>query len=83
MACGCPCVVSDLPWVHELIEDGRDALVTPIDAARVADAICRVVRDEALAALLAANGRSLVERHHRRSAEIDRLIAEYRALMRA
>ena len=82
MACGCPCVVSDLPWVHELIEDGRDALVTPIDAARVADAIGRVVRDEALAATLAANGRSLVERHHHRGAQIDRLIAEYRALMR-
>ncbi len=29
MACGCPCVLSDLPWVHELIEDGRHALVVP------------------------------------------------------
>ena len=31
MASGTPCVVSDLPWVHELIEHGRDALVVPID----------------------------------------------------
>ena len=31
MATGTPCVVSDLPWVHELIEHERDALVVPID----------------------------------------------------
>ena len=39
MACGSPTVVSDLPWVSELIEDGRHALVVPIDATAVASAI--------------------------------------------
>ena len=33
MACGCPVVVSDLPWVRELIAPERDALVVPIEAA--------------------------------------------------
>ena len=83
MACGCPVVVSDLPWVHELIEDGRDALVTPIDARRVADAIGRVLRDEELAASLAKNGRLLVERHRRRTTELDRLVDAYGAILDA
>ena len=29
LACGCPLVLSDLPWVHELIEPGRHAVVVP------------------------------------------------------
>ena len=45
MACGCPVVVSDLPWVHELIEPERDALVVPIEAAALAGAIGRVLED--------------------------------------
>ena len=36
MACGAPCVLSDLPWVHEQIGDGREALVVPIEAGAVA-----------------------------------------------
>ena len=83
MACGCPCVVSDLRWVHELITDGHDAVVTQIDARRVAGAIGRILRDDELAVSLAENGRSLVERHHSRSTEIDRLIDAYRAVLRA
>ena len=39
VASGTPCVVSDLPWVHELIEPGRDALVVPIAPEPVAAAI--------------------------------------------
>jgi L-malate glycosyltransferase len=83
MACGCPCVVSDLPWVHERIQDGRDALVTDIDAGKVAAAIGRVLRDEALAVSLAEHGRSLVEHHHNRRTQIDQLVAVYAALTRA
>jgi glycosyltransferase involved in cell wall biosynthesis len=80
MACGCPCVLSDLPWVHEAIEDGRDALVTTADAGAVAEAIGRVLRTPTLASALAEHGRSLVERNHRRTAAIDRLVADYEAL---
>ena len=34
MACGCACVLSDLPWVSELIEADRHALVVPADRER-------------------------------------------------
>jgi glycosyltransferase involved in cell wall biosynthesis len=83
MACGCPCVLSDLQWVHELIADGRDALVAPVDAGSVAAAIGRILRGDQLAAALSENGRSLVERHHRRSTEVDRLLDIYRTVARA
>ena len=51
MACGCPVVVSDLPWVHELIEPGCDALTVPIDAGALALAIDRILGDRELAAI--------------------------------
>ena len=82
MACGCPCVLSDLPWVRELIADGRDALVAPIDARLIADAIGSVLRSDGLAAALARNGRLLVELHHRRSMQIDRLVDAYGTVLR-
>lgn len=81
MACGCPCVLSDLPWVHESIADGREGLVTPIDARLVADAVSRVLRDDGLGAALAESGRLLVERHHDRRTELDRLVDVYSAAM--
>ncbi len=80
MACGCPLVVSDLPWVHELIEPGRDALVVPVDAAAVAAAILRVLGDPRLAERLSCRGRELAERHRDRRAEMDRLEGVYRSL---
>jgi glycosyltransferase involved in cell wall biosynthesis len=80
MACGCPLVLSDLPWVHELIEPGRDALVVPVDAAAVAAAILRVLGDPRLAERLSGRGRELAERHRDRRAEMDRLEGVYRSL---
>jgi len=82
LACGCPLVVSDLPWVHELIEPDRHAVVVPIDSAAVAAAIERVLSDQPLAARLAAEGRILVEQHRDSRAEMDRLADAYRALLR-
>jgi glycosyltransferase involved in cell wall biosynthesis len=80
MACGCPVVVSDLPWVHELIAAERDALVVPIDAAAVAAALARVIADPELARRLAGRGRALAEAHRDRATEMDRLAAVYRSL---
>jgi glycosyltransferase involved in cell wall biosynthesis len=77
MACGCALVVSDLLWVHELIEHERHALVVPIEAGAVADAIERLVTDEALAARLGANARRLVEEHRDRGREMARLSDAY------
>ena len=80
MACGCPVVVSDLPWVRELITPGREALVVPVEAGAVAGAIRRVLDDRELAAGLSARGRALAEAHRDRRAEMDRLAAVYREL---
>lgn len=81
LACGCPLVVSDLPWVHELIEPDRHALVVPIDAEAVAAAVERVLGDEALASRLASEGRALVERNRDRRIEMDRLTDALRSLV--
>ena len=81
MACGCPVVVSDLPWVRELIEPERDALVVPIEAAAVAGAVRRVLSDRGLADRLALHGRALAVEHRDREAEMDRLADRYRALV--
>jgi glycosyltransferase involved in cell wall biosynthesis len=80
MACGCPLVISDLPWVRELIVPDRDALVVPIDVAAVAGAIDRVLEDHELASELGRRGRRLAETHRDRRAEMDRLAAVYRGL---
>ena len=80
MACGCPVVVSDLPWVRELIAPGRDALVVPIEPEAVAGAILRVLEDRELADSLSRRGRLLAEAHRDRRAEMDRLADVYRRL---
>ena len=77
MACGCPCVLSDLPWTRELIEDGRHALLVSSEAEATAGSLERVLTDPALAARLRAEGRGLVERHHDRNVEMDRLSELY------
>jgi L-malate glycosyltransferase len=80
MACGAPCVISDLPWVHEQIADRREALVVPIDADAVADALRRLLSDGALADGIAARARALVEREHDRAVLMDGLAETYRGL---
>lgn len=80
LACGCPLILSDLPWVRELIEPDRHALVVPIDPDAVAAAIERVLAEPELAARLRSEGRALVEEHRDRDAEMERLAARYRAL---
>jgi glycosyltransferase involved in cell wall biosynthesis len=80
MACGCPVVVSDLPWVRELIVPGQDALVVPVEPEAVAHAILRVLGDRELAAGLSRRGRLLAETHRDRRAEMDRLADVYRRL---
>ena len=82
MACGTPCVLSDLPWAHEQITDGREALIVPIERDAVAGAIRRLLEDADLATGIARRGRELAERSHDRAAHMDRLAETYRALLR-
>ena len=58
MAAGSATVLSDLPWAHELIEDGRHALlVTPAEEA-VSAAIERLLADPDLRASITAEARA-------------------------
>jgi glycosyltransferase involved in cell wall biosynthesis len=80
VASGTPCVVADLPWVHELIEPGRDALVVPIAPEPVAAALRAILDDAALAARLANCGRKLVEAYHNQTTEMNRVAESYRRI---
>jgi len=80
MACGCAMVVSDLPWVYDLLEPGRDVVAVPVDVEPLADAILSLLRDPDMAQRIAAQGRALVERELDREAQMDRLAEIYERL---
>lgn len=73
MAAGSATVLSDLSWVHELIEDDRDALVAAPEAEPVANAIERLIRDNALRRRIVSSARQLVENHRDRKTELARV----------
>ena len=81
MACGAPCVISDLPWVHEQIGDEREALIVPIEAEAVAAALGRLLADSELSTGVATRAREFVEREHDREVHMDRLADTYRSLL--
>jgi glycosyltransferase involved in cell wall biosynthesis len=81
MACGAPCVLSDLPWVHEQIGHEREALIVPIEAEAVAGALSRLLADAEFAGGVAARARALVEREHDSEIHMDRLADAYRSLL--
>jgi glycosyltransferase involved in cell wall biosynthesis len=78
MACGAPCVLSDLPWVHEQIADEREALIVPISREAVAGAIRRLLDDDLG---MPARARAFVEREHDSAVHMDRLADAYRSLL--
>jgi glycosyltransferase involved in cell wall biosynthesis len=82
IACETPCVLSDIPWVHELITHEEHGLVVPIEAKGVAEAIRRLLDDRRLASAISANARRLVETHRDREREMDRLCALYEQVAR-
>jgi glycosyltransferase involved in cell wall biosynthesis len=73
MACGCVCVLSELPWVDELIRSNVHAVVVQIDAADVADAIKRLLTAPALRDSIATRARGLVEKHRHATREMEHL----------
>jgi colanic acid/amylovoran biosynthesis glycosyltransferase len=74
MASGVPVVATRLSGIPELVQDGvTGVLVEPGDATAMADAITRLLDDEALAAELAGRARELVERSFSLSGGAQRL----------
>lgn len=63
MGCGAVPVVSDLPSLHEWVQEGREALFVPVgDVAAISDAIVRLLDDEPLRREMRANGLDLIRR---------------------
>jgi glycosyltransferase involved in cell wall biosynthesis len=64
LAMGKPIVATDADGLLDVLTDGRDALVVPkANADRLADAICRLIEDPALADALAAESRKTGARY--------------------
>ncbi len=62
MACGLPVVSTNVGGLPYLLDDGRNALLTPPDDAEaMAAAVCRVLREPGLAADLSRRARKTVE----------------------
>jgi glycosyltransferase involved in cell wall biosynthesis len=81
MAAGSATVVSDLPWVHELLRNERDTLVVDPNPDVLAEALARLIRDDSLRGRLVASARKVVEQHRDQDQELDRLEKAYRELM--
>jgi glycosyltransferase involved in cell wall biosynthesis len=78
MACGCAVVVSDLPWVRDRLEPGRDVRTVPVDAGALAATILDLLREPDVAERMATAGRRLIERELDRDGQMDRLAGLYR-----
>jgi glycosyltransferase involved in cell wall biosynthesis len=77
LACGRSVVVSDLPWAQDELEDGRNALLTPLDATAVSNAIERALADEGLG----REGRALAEAELDEKACTARIDEVYRSVV--
>ncbi|MFQ5986794.1 MAG: glycosyltransferase family 4 protein [Thermoplasmata archaeon] len=78
MASGKPVIVSDVPGVREVIEEGREGLqVDPIDAEDIAAKIRILLADEGLRKEMGRRAREKVELHFSLAAVVDRLEALY------
>jgi glycosyltransferase involved in cell wall biosynthesis len=81
MAAGLPVVSTRVGGVPELVEDGREGLlVPPRDPAALADAIRRLLRDQAEAERLGANGRVRQRREFSLDAMVRRVEELYEEL---
>ena len=64
MSAGLPVVATDIPVFREYLTDGRDALlVPPADVDRLAEAMARLMADEALRRRLVEGGRQVAARY--------------------
>jgi glycosyltransferase involved in cell wall biosynthesis len=83
MAAGVPVVASDIPGPREIVLEGETGLRFPAgDASRLADALERLLSDEALRARLVRGGRALIAREGlTTAASAERHLEVYRAVL--
>jgi glycosyltransferase involved in cell wall biosynthesis len=74
MACGCPAIASSVGGNPELIEDGvRGLLFKRLDTAGLAQALRRLIEDDALRRSFAGAGEHFIRDHFSRRASADRM----------
>lgn len=84
MACGTPCVASDVGGIPDLIENGVNGyLCPPGDSEQLGGDIDHLLRDEALRAAFAAQGREKVERQFSIEVVSQRYLDLYTELLNA
>lgn len=81
-AAGLPIVCSDIPGNREVVRDGVNGLVAGPSDESYADAIARILADEALAARMAEAGRKSALEKFDEQAVLPRLISLYSAVAR-
>ena len=82
-AMGRPVVASDLAGIRELVRDGDTGLLVPAgDAARLGEALRRVLEDPSLASRLGAAGRARAEALYSAKVQGEVLAGLYRRLLR-
>jgi glycosyltransferase involved in cell wall biosynthesis len=82
MAADCPVVVSDIPALTEVVEDGRTGLVFPVgDEKFLAAQIVKLLSDQNLSQRLSENAKKFVKEKHDWEKIIDRLESIYADLV--
>jgi glycosyltransferase involved in cell wall biosynthesis len=77
LACGTPCVATDIPGTRDVVVHEKEALLVPVDDVdALAGAIVRLFRDRELARRLAAAGRDRIESEF----DVERVTEQYAAL---
>lgn len=82
MSCGVPVVASKVGGVPEVVTDGETGLLAPVgDVPAMAQAVRRLLEDDALHAKLAAAARARAGDHFRRAPMVSRYEAFYRRVL--
>jgi glycosyltransferase involved in cell wall biosynthesis len=83
MACGTPIVLGHLPVYEEVVRDGKEALLVPLESPAVADAVRRLLCEPGLGAGLAARARDTVCAEANLEREVGRVEQFYREALAA
>jgi glycosyltransferase involved in cell wall biosynthesis len=81
LACGCPLVVSDLPWARAELRDRENAWLVPTEESALAEALRTLLTDRQVAQRLVTHGRQLVLSTRDRRRQMQALDARYRSLV--
>lgn len=81
MACGLPCVTTDVEGCREAVRDGDNGLLVPAaDAAALAAALQRLLEDPALRAAMGRRGRERIETEFASALVMEQTLALYAGL---